>query len=228
MGQGRFVGPRTIEVAADDGGTRTLRGEIVVIDTGSRARIDPIPGLAEARPLTHVEALELDRVPEHLIVLGGGYVGLELAQAFRRFGSRVTVVERNGALIHREDRDVSEAMRELFEDEGIEVLTGTAVDRVEGRSGESVRLHCATGGRRDRGNAPPGRRRPDPEHRRHRPGDGRGRDGRPGLRQGRRAARTTADGVWAVGDCAGSPYFTHIGRGRLPRGARQPRRRRPR
>ena len=70
MGQGRFVGPRTIEVEAADGGTRTLRGEVVVISTGSRARIDPIPGLAEARPMTHVEALELHRVPGHLIVLG--------------------------------------------------------------------------------------------------------------------------------------------------------------
>jgi len=110
MGQGRFIGPRTIEVVAADGGTRTLRGEVVVISTGSRARIDPIPGLAEARPMTHVEALDLDRVPCHLVVLGGGYVGLELAQAFRRFGSRVTVIERNDALAHREDRDVSEAL----------------------------------------------------------------------------------------------------------------------
>src|SRR5262249_28938236 len=93
MGQRRFVGPRAIEAVAAGGGTRTLRGEVVVISTGSRARIDPIPGLAEARPMTHVEALDLDRVPGHLVVLGGGYVGLELAQAFRRFGSRVTVIE---------------------------------------------------------------------------------------------------------------------------------------
>src|SRR5262249_26592650 len=119
MGQGRFVAPRTIEVTLNAGGTRTLRGAIVVIDTGSRARIDETPGLPESRPLTHVEALELDRVPEHLIVLGGGYVGLELSQAFRRFGSRVTVVERAGALIHREDPDVTEAVAHLFRDEGI-------------------------------------------------------------------------------------------------------------
>jgi pyruvate/2-oxoglutarate dehydrogenase complex dihydrolipoamide dehydrogenase (E3) component len=142
MGQGRFVGPKTIEVANNDGGTRTLRGDVVVISTGSRARIDPIPGLAEARPMTHVEALELDRVPEHLLVLGGGYVGLELAQALRRFGSRVTVIDRNKALAHHEDRDVSAALRELFDDEGIDVRTGTRIDRVEGRSGESVRLHA--------------------------------------------------------------------------------------
>ncbi|MBN9120593.1 MAG: FAD-dependent oxidoreductase, partial [Planctomycetes bacterium] len=145
MGNGRFVGPRTVEVALNAGGTRTLRGENVVINTGSRARIDDTPGLRDSRPLTHVEALELDRTPGHLIVLGGGYVGLELAQALRRLGGRVTVVERNGALIHREDVDVTEAVEQLFRDEGIEVRTGTTVQKVEGRSGESVRLHT-TGG----------------------------------------------------------------------------------
>ena len=83
--------------------------------------------------MTHIEALELDRVPKHLLVLGGGYVGLEMAQALRRFGSRVTVIERNDALAHREDRDVSEALRELFDDEGIEVLVLSG----ESGSGES-------------------------------------------------------------------------------------------
>jgi pyruvate/2-oxoglutarate dehydrogenase complex dihydrolipoamide dehydrogenase (E3) component len=134
MGQGRFVAPKTIEVTLNAGGTRALRGQTVVIDTGSRARMDDTTGLAEARPLTHVEALELGELLGHLIVLGGGYVGLELPQAFRRFGSRVKVVERNGALIHREDSDVTEAIERLFRDEGNEVRTGTAVDRVEGRS----------------------------------------------------------------------------------------------
>src|SRR3954447_16414698 len=145
MGQGRFVAPKTIEVALNAGGTRTLRGQTVIIDTGSRARMDDTTGLAESRPLTHVEALDLDHLPEHLIVLGGGYVGLELAQAFRRFATRVTVVERNGAPIHREDPDVTEAIERLFRDEGIDVRTGTAVDRVEGQSGESVRLHTSGG-----------------------------------------------------------------------------------
>ena len=212
MGQGRFVGPKTIEVATADGGTRTLRGDVVVISTGSRARIDPIPGLAEARPMTHVEALELDRVPEHLLVLGGGYVGLELAQAMRRFGSRVTVIERNDALAHREDRDVSEALRELFDDEGIEVRTGTRVDRVEGRSGESVRLHATRDGAEDMIEGSDllvaSGRTPNT--------DGIGleaagveRDDRGFVKVDERL-RTTAPGVWAVGDCAGSPHFTHI------------------
>ena len=149
MGQGRFVAPKTIEVALNESGTRTLRGEIVVINTGSRARIDDTPGLAEARPLTHVEALDLDHVPEHLLVLGGGYVGLELAQAFRRFGSRVTVVERNDALIHREDPDVSEAVGQLFRDEGIEVRP--APRSIASRGGRASPSACTRRAARSRG-----------------------------------------------------------------------------
>lgn len=103
MGEGRFIGPRTIEVAVNDGTRRVLRGVNVIIGTGSRAALDPIPGLAEARPLTHVEALELGELPQHLLVIGGGYVGLELAQAARRFGSNVTVLEHQERLVHHEE-----------------------------------------------------------------------------------------------------------------------------
>jgi pyruvate/2-oxoglutarate dehydrogenase complex dihydrolipoamide dehydrogenase (E3) component len=146
MGHGRFVAPKTIEVALTAGGTRTLKGKTVVINTGSRAKVDDTPGLRDARPLTHVEALELDHLPGHLLVLGGGYIGLELAQALRRLGSRVTVVERNEALIHREDRDVTEIIEAVFKEEGIEVATGTKLRRVDGTSGQSVRLHATRGG----------------------------------------------------------------------------------
>jgi pyruvate/2-oxoglutarate dehydrogenase complex dihydrolipoamide dehydrogenase (E3) component len=209
MGQGRFVAPKTIEVALNAGGTRTLRGQTVIIDTGSRARMDDTPGLAEARPLTHVEALELDQLPRHLIVLGGGYVGLELAQAFRRFGSRVTVVERNGAVVHREDPDVIEAIERLFRDEGIEILTGTTVDRVEGRSGELIRLHAARGVPAGTHLLVAGGRTPNTD------GIGLETAGVATDEKGHvkvdERLRTTAEGVWAVGDCAGSPYFTHIG-----------------
>jgi pyruvate/2-oxoglutarate dehydrogenase complex dihydrolipoamide dehydrogenase (E3) component len=93
MGSGRFIGPKTIEVALNDGGTRVLSGNEVVINVGTHAAIPNIPGLEASRALTHIEALELDYLPSHLIVLGGGYVGIEMAQAYRRFGSRVTIVE---------------------------------------------------------------------------------------------------------------------------------------
>ncbi len=118
LGAARFIGPKTVEATLPDGTTRQLRGTNVVIGTGTHAALEPIPGLADAQPLTHVEALELDEVPEHLLVIGGGYVGLELSQAMRRFGSKVSVIDRNDRLLHREDEDVTEAIGTLFEDEG--------------------------------------------------------------------------------------------------------------
>jgi pyruvate/2-oxoglutarate dehydrogenase complex dihydrolipoamide dehydrogenase (E3) component len=119
IGSGRFVGPRTLEATLPNGTKRLLRGTNVIIGTGTRAALEPISGLADAQPLTHVEALELDEVPEHLLVIGGGYVGLELSQAMRRFGSKVSVIERNDRLVHREDEDVTDALASLFEDEGM-------------------------------------------------------------------------------------------------------------
>ena len=98
FGNGRFIGPKTIEVELPDGTTRQLRGTNVIVNTGTRAAFEPIPGLADAQPLTHIEALELDEVPSHLIVLGSGYIGLEFAQAMRRFGSEVTIIDRNARL----------------------------------------------------------------------------------------------------------------------------------
>jgi pyruvate/2-oxoglutarate dehydrogenase complex dihydrolipoamide dehydrogenase (E3) component len=204
MGEGRFIGPKTLSV-----GGRVLHGAKVVVNTGSRAKLDDTPGLKESHPLTHVEALDLDTLPGHLIVLGGGYIGMELAQAFRRLGSRVTVAERNPALAHREDPDVSAGLAELFRDEGIDVLTNTAIDRVEGRSGDAVRL--SAGGRTIEGThlLVAGGRTPNT--------DGIGLDAA-GVELDARGfvkvdarLRTTAAGVWAVGDCAGSPQFTHIG-----------------
>jgi pyruvate/2-oxoglutarate dehydrogenase complex dihydrolipoamide dehydrogenase (E3) component len=100
------VAPKTIEVRLNDGGIRVLVGDRVFINVGTHATIPQVPGLDAAQPLTHIEALDLDRLPAHLIVLGGGYVGLELAQAYRRFGSRVTIIERGAQLASREDGDV--------------------------------------------------------------------------------------------------------------------------
>jgi pyruvate/2-oxoglutarate dehydrogenase complex dihydrolipoamide dehydrogenase (E3) component len=146
MGRGRFVGERTIEVTGHDGSTRVLRGERVFINTGTRATIDSIPGLAEAQPLTHVEALELETLPEHVMILGGGYVGLEFAQAMRRFGSQVTIIERSPRILSREDDDVAEAMAQLLADDGVEVVAGTDVRRVGGKSGSRVTVTVERGG----------------------------------------------------------------------------------
>jgi pyruvate/2-oxoglutarate dehydrogenase complex dihydrolipoamide dehydrogenase (E3) component len=211
-GSGRFIGPKTIEVTLADGGTRVLRGEKVIISTGSRATVEPIPGLPEANPLTHVEALDLDHIPNHLLVIGGGYVGLELAQAMRRFGSRVTIIERNGRLAHREDQDVTDVLQDVFRDEGIEVVTSTRITKVEGKSGESVKLCAARNGAET---ALEGTdllvatgRTPNTQ------GIGLELAGVEITDRGHvkvnERLETTAPDVWAVGDCAGSPHFTHI------------------
>ena len=146
MGSATFIGPRTLAVTLSEGGTQVLRGRKVIISVGTRATIPNIPGLSAAKPLTHVEALELDRVPEHQLVLGGGYVGLELAQAMRRFGSKVTVIDQNSRLAHREDEDISDAIQQLFSDEGIELLSSSQVLSVTGTSGQSVRVRIFQNG----------------------------------------------------------------------------------
>lgn len=139
MGEARLTGPRIVEVSLrDGGGTQVLTAERLFLNLGTRATIPDIPGLAGARPLTHVEALELDRLPGHLIVLGGGYFGLELAQAFRRFGAEVTLLEPGPQLASREDLDVASAILEMLRDEGIAVQLGATVRAVLGRSGEGV------------------------------------------------------------------------------------------
>jgi pyruvate/2-oxoglutarate dehydrogenase complex dihydrolipoamide dehydrogenase (E3) component len=212
MGMGRFVGPKTIEVELADGGARTFRGKNVVINTGSRATLEPIPGLADVKPLTHIEALELDQIPNHLLVLGGGYVGLELAQAFRRFGSEVTILDRNIRLAHHEDQDISQGLEDMCRDEGIQVVTNAKVSQVTGKSGERVQLLGK------RGEAVlkvegthllvAGGRTPNTS------GIGLDKAGVETTEQGHlrvnERLQTTADGVWGIGDCAGSPHFTHI------------------
>ena len=212
MGTGRFVAPKTIEVSLNDGGTRVLTGDKVVIDVGSRATVPNVPGLADARPLTHIEALELDYLPAHLIVLGGGYVGLEFAQAYRRFGSRVTIIEQGLRIMGREDADVAEAIKNILTDEGIQVLHATEVLRVRDQSGEgvSVVVRSASGETTIDGSdilLAAGRVANT---------DGIGLeaagvalDERSYIRVNERL-ETSAPDVWAVGDCAGSPQFTHV------------------
>lgn len=212
MGTGKFVGPKTIEAALNDGGTRTFRGKNVIINTGSRATLEPIPGLQESKPLTHIEALELDHIPRHLIVLGAGYVGLELAQAFRRFGSEVTLLDRNERLVHNEDDDISQALEEMCRNEGIQVVTSVTIAEVVGQSGNDVRLMGKRNGEKFEVNGShllvAGGRTPNTN------GiclDVAGVEtNERGYIKVNERLQTTADGVWAAGDCAGSPHFTHI------------------
>src|SRR5262249_52971580 len=140
MGEARFTGPKIVQVALTAGGERTLRGERIIVNVGTRAAMPNVPGLADGRPMTHVEALDIERLPEHLVILGGGYVGLEFAQAMRRFGSRVTIIQRGPRLLEREDPDVADALLVLMKDEGIEVLLQAEVNGVRGQSGTEVHV----------------------------------------------------------------------------------------
>ena len=211
MGAGRFVAPRTLEVRLNDGGTRVLAGDQVFLNVGTHAAVPSVPGLQAAGPLTHIEALELDYVPPHLIVLGGGYVGLELAQAIRRFGARVTIVERNARLAHREDPDVSDEVQRILTEEGVQFLMEAQTLRVHGRSGGEVSLvvRTASGEQQIEGSdiLVAAGRIPNT--------DGIGLeqtgvelDSRGYVRVNERL-ETSAPEVWAIGECAGSPQFTH-------------------
>lgn len=213
LGTARFVGPKTVGVDLSDGTTRLLRGVNVIVGTGSRAFLGIIPGLVESQPLTHVEALELNRVPDHLLVIGGGYVGIEFSQAMRRFGAKVSIIDRNARLMHGEDEDVSEALRRLFEDEGIEMLLNTRIKGVRGRSGQSVSVTIEESGVEKTIEATDilvaSGRVPNTE--------GLGLEAAgveltdKGYVKVNDRLETTAPGVWALGDVAGSPQFTHIG-----------------
>jgi len=211
-GEARFVAPKKVEVQLNDGGRRTINGERVFLDLGSRAAMPEIPGLAAAKPMAHVEALDLDRLPEHVIVLGGGYVGLELAQALRRFGSAVTVIEHGRQIASKEDLDVAQALLENFTSEGIEVLLEAKVREIEGLSGKHIRIRAENhhGDQRIEGTdllvaagRTPNTRGIGLE------AAGVELDERGYIKVNERL-ETTAAGVWAMGDCAGSPQFTHV------------------
>jgi pyruvate/2-oxoglutarate dehydrogenase complex dihydrolipoamide dehydrogenase (E3) component len=212
IGSGRFVAPRTLEVRLNDGSARALAGDQVFLNVGTHAAIPSVPGIEAARPLTHVEVLELDYLPSHLIVVGGGYAGLELAQAYRRFGSDVTIIESGPQLMGREDIDVSLEMRRILSDEGIKIVVEAEILRVRGRSGEKVSLDVRTtsGEQKIEGSdvlvaagrvpntAGIGLEATGVEL-----------DARGYIRVNERL-ETTASKVWAIGDCAGSPQFKHV------------------
>ena len=212
MGEAKFIGPKTIDVRLNDGGTRTITGERIFLNLGTHASIPSVSGLAESQPLTNIELLELDRVPEHLIVIGGGYVGLEFAQAYRRFGSRVTILEQGPRLLANQDPDVVDALLQIFASEGIDVIAPVEILSVHGRSGTDVTLIVETSSGEKTiaasdilvatGRTP------------NTAGIGLEVAGveldQRGYVKVNDRLQTTASNIWAIGECAGSPQFTHI------------------
>jgi len=208
LGTGRFVGPRRIEVKTNDGALRVIEGDHAYINTGTTAAIPDLPGLRAAEPLTHVEALVLTTLPEHLIVIGGGYIGLEMAQAFQRLGSKVTLLQNAPRVATREDEDVSDAIEAALKEDGIDIRTGAKPTGVTGTSGRSVTValeggdsitgtHILVAAGRTPVTAGIGLDAAGVEL-----------DARGFIKTDERLA-TTAERTWAIGEVAGTPMFTH-------------------
>jgi pyruvate/2-oxoglutarate dehydrogenase complex dihydrolipoamide dehydrogenase (E3) component len=209
-GAAKFVGPRTVEVALSHGGKRMLTGEHVFINVGARNRVPSVPGLDSVDYLDSTSVMELGSVPDHLIVLGGGFTGLELGQMFRRFGASVTVVERS-RLVSREDEDVSKALEDILRGEGIDVVTGAEARSVAASDGRvAVTVSVAGKERVIRGThllvatgVVPNTEALDLQS----AGIDVSEDGSIAVDD---RCQTSAEGVWALGDVTGAPPFTHV------------------
>src|SRR5579884_1390246 len=212
MGDATFTAPKTIEVALREGGSRRLTAETIFINTGGRPAVPPLAGLETVPALDSTSIMELDQVPAHLLVLGGGYVGLEFGQMFRRFGSRVTVVQRGKQLLGREDPDVADAVAGILREDGIEILLRTQATRVA-RSGDGdIQLTVQTP---DGERALTGShllvavsRRPNTDHL-DLAATGVTTDAR-GYVPTNDRLETNVRGIYALGDVRGGPAFTHI------------------
>ena len=209
MGTARFTGEKRVEVALNDGGTRELSADTVVINAGQRPNIPPIDGLDSVPYLTSTSVMELDAVPEHLLVLGGGYIGLEFAQMYRRFGAEVTVVQRNSQLLPREDRDVADAVTDILRDDGITVLLSSEAQRVSSEGGVSLSVKgeseqtlrgshilVATGRKSNSDTLNLGATGVKVDKR--------------GNIEVNGSLETNVPGIYAIGDIKGGPAFTHI------------------
>lgn len=211
MGEASFTAARAIAVQMSGGGTRSLTAEKIFINTGGRPVSPPIPGLDSVPALDSSSVMELDELPEHLMVLGGGYIGLEFAQLFRRFGSRVTVIHRGGHLLSREDPDVADAVATILREDGIDVLleaNPVRAEQVDGRiqltvnasAGEQTiigsHLLVAVGRapNTDRLNLPAAGVQTDKQ----------------GYVVTNNRLETNVPGIYAIGDVKGGPQFTHI------------------
>lgn len=211
-GHATFTGERTVEVTLHDGSVRTLHGDRVVVNTGARPFLPPIDGLDADGVLTSTSILELDAVPDHLIVLGGGYIGLEFGQMVRRFGADVTLIERGDQLLGREDASTAEAVQEVLENDGIQVHLNSSVTEIVEHDDESLSVVMD-------GEACPQRlrgthlliaagRRPNTDDLGLRAAGIEATDRGHIVVDDRLA--TTAEGVFAIGDVTGGPAFTHI------------------
>lgn len=211
FGEARFSGMRVVDVALREGGTRRLTADHVFINAGARPAVPPITGLDAVPYLDSTSIMELGEVPEHLLVLGGGFIGLEFGQMFRRFGADVTIVEQSSHLISREDEDVSAAVRDVFDEDGITVLTESEAVSVEAeeRGHVQLELQTANGDRTVSGShLLVALGRTSNADRLNLEATGLSSDERGWIPVDERC-ETRVDGIWALGDITGAAPFTH-------------------
>ncbi|MGH2404677.1 MAG: mercuric reductase, partial [bacterium] len=212
MGEASFAGPHSVDVRLNDGGSRRLSAEMIFINTGARPANPSVHGLDSVPTLDSTSIMELDAVPEHLLIIGGGYIGLEFGQMFRRFGSAVTVIQRQTQLLPAEDADVAQEIAKILREDGIEVLLDSAALRAEQGPNGGVRLTVRT---------PAGERtligshllvaagRVPNSERLNLGAAGVQTDTR-GFIQVNERLETNVPGIYALGDVKGGPAFTHI------------------
>jgi pyruvate/2-oxoglutarate dehydrogenase complex dihydrolipoamide dehydrogenase (E3) component len=212
MGEARFTGPKELEVRLDDGAKVQLTAKNVIINVGARPGGVPVEGIDAVPALDSTTIMELEEVPEHLLVLGGGYVGVEFAQMFRRFGSEVTIVQRGPQLLAREDSDIAEAVAEILREDGVEVLLETNAHSVSQDENGGIQLTVR---------APEGERTLSGSHLLVAAGRPPNTDllnlevagvemDKRGFVKVNERLETTIEGVYAIGDVKGGPAFTHI------------------
>lgn len=212
MGQAHFIGPKKLEVVLNRGETRQLSAEKIFIDAGARPARPSLSGIEQVPALNSTTIMELDTVPEHLLIIGGGYVGLEFGQMFRRFGSQVSIIQRGQHLLVREDNDIADAVAEILREDGIEILLQTTPLHVEQQAGGQIQMRVQTpGGERtlsgshlliaagrtpntDRLNLAATGLQPDAQ----------------GFIPTNERLETGVAGIYALGDIKGGPAFTHI------------------
>jgi pyruvate/2-oxoglutarate dehydrogenase complex dihydrolipoamide dehydrogenase (E3) component len=212
MGEAAFVGQKEVDVNLNAGGTRQLAADTIIIDTGTRPAEPPLEGLSGVLWLDSTSIMELDEVPEHLLVIGGGYVGLEFGQMFHRFGSHVTIVQRGPRLLTREDADVAEELLKILREDGLDILMETGANRVA--QGGDGRIHLHVRG-------PEGERELVGTHllvaTGRVPNTDQLRLEKTGVRMDERGyipvndrLETNVPGIYAIGDVNGGPQLTHI------------------
>jgi pyruvate/2-oxoglutarate dehydrogenase complex dihydrolipoamide dehydrogenase (E3) component len=211
-GEARFTGRKTVEVALTGGGTRQVSAPVVVIDAGTRPTPPAIAGAGDVPLLDSTSIMELDELPEHLIILGGGYIGLEFGQMFRRFGSEVTVVQNVARVAMLEDEDVSDEVAAILRDDGITVLTSSTAVRVEPADGSRLRLTVRTedGERQLEGSHLLSAIGRVPNTDALNPDAAGIRLGAHGFIEVDEYLETSVPGVYAMGDIKGGPAFTHL------------------